>query len=52
LSELPDDVLKILVNDPFDKPLGHWPLAKYVRGQLLGNSPTLAREGNQYTFLR
>ena len=52
LSEVPDDVLKILLNDPFDKPLGHWLLAKYVRGQLLGNSPTLAREGNQYPFLR
>lgn len=52
LGDVPDLVLDVLLNDPFDKPLGHWPLAKYIRGRLVGDSPVLAREGNQYPFLR
>jgi hypothetical protein len=52
LGDVPDGVLDLLLNDPFDKPLGHWPLAKYMRGRLVGDSPVLAREGNQYPFLR
>lgn len=52
LADIPTDVGDLLLKDPFDKPLGHWPLAKYVRGRLLGNSPTLAREGSRYPFLR
>lgn len=52
LGDVPNEVLNLLLNQPFDKPLGHWPLAKYMRGRLLGDSPVLAREGNQYPFLR
>jgi len=52
LGDVPDQILDILLSDPFDKPLGHWPLAKYMRGRLVGDSPVLAQEGNQYPFLR
>ena len=52
LSGVPKPMLEPLLNDPFDKPLGHWPLAKYMRGSLIGDSRTLAREGNRYPFLR
>jgi len=40
--------LAVLKSPPFDEPLGHWPLVKYVRGQLLGPSPTLAASGYEY----
>lgn len=52
LGDVPDLVLDLLLSDPFDKPLGHWPLAKYMRGRLVGDSPVLAQDGNQYPFLR
>jgi len=52
LGGVPKPALEILLGDPFDKPLGHWPIVKYMRGRLLGDSPILAREGNQYPFLR
>ena len=52
LGGVPKPALDILVSDPFDKPLGHWPIVKYMRGRLLGDSPILAHEGNQYPFLR
>lgn len=52
LADVPADAQDILLHDPYDKPLGYWPVTKYVRGQLLGDSPTLAREGSKYPFLR
>ena len=52
LGGVPKSFLDVLLTDPFDEPLGHWPVVKYMRGRLLGDSPTLAREGSQYPFLR
>jgi hypothetical protein len=52
LAGVPKTVGDVLLNAPFDEPLGHWPVAKYLRGRLLGDSPALAREGNSYPFVR
>ena len=49
---LGEDTLGVLTSDPFDKPMGYWPVVKYVRGKLLGDNRELAAEGNAYPFLR
>lgn len=41
-----------LTRGPYDKPVGYWPLAKYVRGTLLGTSEQLAAPGNNYPFIK
>jgi len=41
----------ILLAAPYNVPLGNWPVVKYMRGQLLGESDTLAAEGNEYPIL-
>lgn len=41
-----------LTSDPFDKPLGDWPVVKYVRGRLLGSGDDLAAPGNAHPYLR
>jgi len=33
---------------PYDEPLGNWPLARYVRGKLVGTGEQLAAPGNAY----
>jgi hypothetical protein len=52
LCDVPTGIVDLLLRDPFDKPLGPWPLAKYVRGRLVGDSSVLAQAGNQYPFIR
>jgi len=52
LSGVSDELLAELTTDPYDKPLGHWPLAKYLRGKLVGESEVLPREGNFYPVMR
>jgi hypothetical protein len=52
LSGVAKPVLDTLMSEPLDKPLGNWPLAKYLRGHLLGDSPALALKGNSYPFVR
>jgi hypothetical protein len=42
---------EILLNAPYKDPLGNWPVVKYVRGQLLGDSDSLAAKGNEYPIL-
>lgn len=49
---LNSDTFKILTGEPFDKPMGYWPIVKYVRGQLIGEGEELARPGNEYPFMR
>lgn len=46
------DTKSILLSSPFDAPLGHWPVAKYLRGKLCGDSDELAAPGNEYPFMR
>jgi hypothetical protein len=52
LSRLESEPLTVLTSDPYDKPMGYWPVIKYVRGRLLGACPELAAKGNAYPFLR
>lgn len=35
-----------------DKPMGYWPIVKYVRGKLIGENAELAAQGNAYPFLK
>jgi hypothetical protein len=51
LCVLDDAVTEILTKEPFDKPLGYWPPARYVWGRLRGSNPQLAVEGKAYPFL-
>jgi len=46
------DTLKILTEEPFNKPIGYWPIVKYARGQLIGKREELAAPGNAYPFMR
>jgi hypothetical protein len=41
----------ILLAAPYNVPLGNWPVVKYIRGQLLGDSDSLAAEGNEYPIM-
>lgn len=52
LSDIPSNDLSKLLSDPFDKPIGHWPIAKYLRGLLIGESEKLAKDGNAYPIMR
>lgn len=52
LCELDEPVSRRLTSGPFDKPLGYWPVVKYMRGRLVGSSDQLAAPGNAYPFLR
>jgi len=52
LCQIDDDTYKTLTKDPFDKPMGYWPVVKYLRGKLIGKGEELAPEGNAYPFMR
>ena len=47
-----EDILSRLTKDPFDEPIGYWPIVKYVRGKLLGEGEQLAKDGNAYPFMQ
>lgn len=51
LCGLPSATYAELTLEGTHKPLGHWPVAKYVRGTLVGASDSLAAEDNLYPFL-
>lgn len=40
-----------LLATPYNVPLGNWPVVKYIRGQLLGDSDNLASKGNEYPIM-
>lgn len=48
LIGLDESSQKILLTSPFDEPMGHWPVVKYIRGQLVGDSEKLAAENRPY----
>jgi hypothetical protein len=48
LCNLGKTSVDVLINKPYDQPLGHWPLVKYTRGKLLGNGEKLSAEGHLY----
>lgn len=41
-----------LTNSPYDKPLGYWAVAKYLRGKLIGSGNDLAKPENAYPFIK
>lgn len=51
LAELDDASAAILKAPPFDQPLGHWPLATYLWGKLVGTASDLARPESAYPFV-
>ena len=52
LCDLEKDKINILLTEPFNKPLGYWPIVKYLRGKLIGKGDQLAAEGNTYPFMK
>lgn len=52
ISGLEKAAMNILTNEPFDKPIGHWPVVKYLRGQLIGEGDKLSKSGNAYPFMK
>jgi hypothetical protein len=52
MCELDSTVFSKLTSDSFDKPLGHWPIVKYLRGKLIGSGEELAAPGNAYPFIK
>lgn len=40
-----------LLAPPFDQPLGHWPIVKYARGLLKGDTEKLAKNSEHYPHL-
>ena len=52
LSGLDSATFEILTSKPFDEPLGHWPVVKYLRGKLFSERDNLAAKGNAYPFVR
>lgn len=51
LIELAPEVTQILQTEPFDRPLGNGPMARYLRGKLIGNGEQLAADGGVYPFI-
>ena len=49
---LEKEALKVLNSEPFDKPIGHWPVVKYLRGKLIGDVDKISRKGNSYPFMK
>ncbi|MGH9907318.1 MAG: hypothetical protein ACRD8U_17250 [Pyrinomonadaceae bacterium] len=52
LAGVEEDAKARLLSNTFAKPLGHWPVVKYLRGTLQGNRDELAAPGNEYPFMR
>ena len=52
MCELDSAIFSKLTSDPFDEPLGHWPIVKYLRGKLIGLGEELAAPGNAYPFIK
>jgi hypothetical protein len=51
LLNLDQRIRSLLLNAPYDVPLGCWPVVKYMRGQLVGESDQLAKGSNEYPIL-
>ena len=52
MCEIEKETYKTLTTEPFNKPIGYWPVVKYLRGKLIGEGDQLAKEGNAYPFMR
>lgn len=51
LLDLDKDTQLFYMDKSKNKPLGNWPVVKYIRGNLVGESDDLAAEGNEYPIL-
>jgi hypothetical protein len=51
LIKLNNPIKNSLLMSPYHEPLGHWPVIKYIRGQLIGDTDNLASEGQEYPIL-
>lgn len=51
LLDLDQDIRSFHMDKSKNKPLGNWPVVKYIRGHLVGESDDLAAEGNEYPIL-
>lgn len=51
LLELDQETRSFYMDKSKKKPLGNWPMVKYIRGYLVGESNDLAAEGNEYPIL-
>ena len=52
LSKIDEKTRATLLSDDYLKPMGHWPLTKYLRGTLEGEGPELAKPENEYPFIK
>lgn len=52
LAELDGESASVLKAPPFDQPLGHWPLATYLWGELVGKGTDIAAPESAYPFVR
>jgi hypothetical protein len=52
MAGLDPETKRILISDPYDKPMGHFPMVKYLKGHLLGHGDVLAAKGNVYPTFR
>lgn len=52
LAGVPAEHQTRLLAAPYDQPLGHWPLAKYLWGTLMGKGDDLAAADAAYPFIR
>jgi hypothetical protein len=50
--DLDERTKSIVLTDPYDKPMGTWPLVKFVRGKLLGKGTDLAPSNQAYPFIK
>jgi len=48
LAKVPQATVDMLSSDPFDKPLGTWPLVKFVTGTLVGSGSELGTPEHTY----
>lgn len=49
---VPDEQHKKLLSSPYDKPLGNWPIVRYLRGTLNTTQDDLAAPNSMYPFIR
>jgi hypothetical protein len=51
LVSIEGDHAATLLASPFNQPLGNWPVVKYIRGHLVGDSDDLASEQSEYPIM-
>jgi len=52
LLDLTTETRAALLSPPFSTPMGHWPIVRYFRGTLVGESDDLAAPESAYPYMR